>query len=76
MNVGDLIEFKSIGAGKTDYPAYSQDGEWRTGLIIDRVVDDKLFSGRFEFAYILYRGEIIRVLINNCRLIRASYESR
>ncbi len=69
MNAGDLIEFKSIGAGKTDYPAYSQDGEWRTGLIVDKVIDDKLFSGRTEFAQVFYRGEIIRVLVDNCRLI-------
>ena len=76
MNVGDLVRFMCIGAGKTDDPSYSQDGEWRTGLIVDRVVDNKLFSGKFEFAHILYRGEIIRVLVDNCRLIRASHESR
>ena len=69
MKVGDLVRFRSIGAGKTDAPPYSQDGEWRIGLIIDKVVDNRLFSGRFEFACILYRGEIIRVLVENCRSI-------
>ena len=76
MNVGDLINFMSIGAGKTDKPPYSQDGEWRTGLIVDKVIDNKLFSGRTEFAHVFYRGEIIRVIVDNCRLIREANENR
>ena len=76
MNVGDLVRFMCKDAGKTDNPTYSQDGEWRTGLIVDKAIDNKLFSGRIEFAHVFYRGEIIRVLVDNCSLIGASHESR
>ena len=48
MKVGDLIEFKCIGAGKTDVPPYAQDGEVRLGLLIRVYVDRNLFSGNFQ----------------------------
>ena len=52
MNVGDLINFMSIGAGKTDKPPYSQDGEWRTGLIVDKVIDNKLFFSTSKLTFV------------------------
>ena len=63
MNVGDLVEFKCIGAGKTDSPPYSQDGEWRTGVVLSK---KKIV---FEVLNILYRGQIFVALTDNCRLI-------
>ena len=63
MNVGDLVEFKCIGAGKTDNPPYSQDGEWRTGVVLSK----KKIT--FEVLNILYRGQTFVALTDNCRLI-------
>ena len=64
MNVGDLIEFKCIGAGKTDNPPYSQDGVWRVGVVLSK---KKIV---FEVLNILYRGQTFVALIDNCREIR------
>ena len=63
MNVGDLIEFKCIGAGKLDKPPYSKDGEWRTGVVLSK---KKIV---FEVLNILYKGQIFVALSENCRLI-------
>ena len=63
MNVGDLIEFKCIGAGKLDKPPYSKDGEWRTGVVLSK---KKIV---FEAFNILYKGQIFVALSQNCRLI-------
>lgn len=63
MNAGDLVEFKCIGAGKTDKPPYSQDGEWRIGVVLSK---KKIV---FEVLNILYRGKIFVALTDNCRLI-------
>ena len=63
MNVGDLVEFKCIGAGKIDNPPYSKDGEWRTGVILRK---KKI---NFEAVDILYRGHVFVALVKNCRLI-------
>lgn len=63
MNVGDLIEFKCIGAGKLDKPPYSKDGEWRTGVVLSK---KKIV---FESFNILYKGQIFVALSQNCRLI-------
>lgn len=63
MNVGDLIEFKCIGAGKTDNPPYSQDGEWRIGIVVSK---KKIV---FEAFNILYRGQIFVAISNNCRMM-------
>lgn len=63
MNVGDLVEFKCIGAGKTDKPPYSKDGEWRTGVILGK---KKI---NFDVVNILYRGYVFLALVDNCRLI-------
>ena len=69
MNVGDLVKFRCIGAGKVDVPAYSKDGQWRTGMIVEKNTDVKLFSGKIEFSYVLYKGRIFRCLSENCRII-------
>ena len=63
MKIGDLVHFKCIGAGKTDCPPYSQDGEWRTGIILSK---KKIV---FEVFNILYRGQIFVALSKNCRII-------
>ena len=69
MKIGDLVEFKCIGAGKVDLPPYSKDGQWRIGLIVEKNTDNKLFSGKIEFSYVLYKGRIFRALSDNCREI-------
>ena len=58
-----MVEFKCVGAGKTDNPPYSQDGEWRTGVILGK---KKI---NFEALNILYRGQVFFALIENCRSI-------
>ena len=63
MNVGDLVEFKCIGAGKLDKPPYSKDGKWRTGVVLSK---KKIV---FEALNILYKGQIFVALSQNCRLI-------
>jgi hypothetical protein len=62
VNVGDLVKFKCIGAGKTDNPPYSQDGEWRTGVVLEK---KKI---NFEVLNILYRGQVFFALADNCRI--------
>ena len=69
MNKGDLVKFKCIGVGKVDEPAYSKDGQWRTGLLVEKNIDNKLFSGKIEFSYVLYKGRIFRCLSENCRTL-------
>ena len=63
MNVGDLVEFKCIGAGKLDKPPYSKDGEWRTGVILEKRVIN------LDVLDILYKGHVFVALVDNCRLI-------
>ena len=63
MNVGDLVEFKCIGAGKTDNPPYSKDGEWRTGVVLEKR------KMNLDVVDILYRGHVFVALVDNCRLI-------
>ena len=69
MKIGDLVEFKCIGAGKVDQPPYSKDGQWRIGLIVQQNTDNKLFSGKIKFSYVLYKGRIFRTFSNNCRAL-------
>ena len=64
MNVGDLVKFKCIGAGKLDKPPYSKDGEWRTGVILA-----KRKPINFEVVDILYKGHVFVALVHNCRLV-------
>ena len=67
MNVGDLVKFKCIGAGKHDNPPYSRDGQWRTGMIVKITMDQKLFSGKMKYVHVFYCGEIVRALYENCQ---------
>lgn len=66
MNAGDLIKFKCISAGKTDIPPYSQDGEWRIGLILDQ---RKKEDTPFHVVDIFYRGIVVVSLAENCCVI-------
>ena len=66
MNSGDLIKFKCIGAGKTDIPPYSQDGEWRIGLILGQKNKE---DTPFHMISIYYRGIVVVSLAKNCRVI-------
>jgi len=63
VNVGDLVEFKCIGAGKIDNPPYSKDGEWRTGVVLEKR------KMNLDVVDILYRGRVFVALVDNCRLI-------
>jgi hypothetical protein len=63
VNVGDLVEFKCIGAGKIDNPPYSKDGEWRTGVVLEKR------KMNLDVVDILYRGHVFVALVDNCRLI-------
>ena len=70
MNAGDLVSFRCIGAGKTDNPPYSQDGQWRTGIIIEKR------GVTLDGAKILYRGSFVFALLENCILIGEVNEIR
>jgi len=63
VNVGDLVKFKCIGAGKIDNPPYSKDGEWRTGVVLEKR------KMNLDVVDILYRGHVFVALVDNCRLI-------
>ena len=52
MKTGDLVWFKQISAGKNDVPPYSQDGQWRVGLLVEK---NKV---PWQQCLVLYRGEI------------------
>jgi len=66
VNAGDLIEFKCIGAGRTDSPPYSQDGEWRVGLMLG---ERKKEDSPFNMVHIYYRGIVVISLAESCRVI-------
>ena len=66
MNAGDLIKFKCIGAGRTDNPPYSQDGEWRVGLMLGQ---RKKVGTPFHMVDIYYRGIVIVSLAESCHVI-------
>lgn len=66
MNAGDLISFKCIGAGKTDNPPYSQDGEWRIGLMLGQKNKE---DTPFHMISIYYRGIVVVSLAENCCVI-------
>ena len=66
MQVGDLIKFKCIGAGRTDNPPYSQDGEWRIGLMLGQ---RKKEDTPFHMVDIYYRGIVVVSLAESCRVV-------
>ena len=65
MNIGDLVSFKCIGAGRTDNPPYSQDGQWRMGLFLMEI--EGPFGSSFPYAKVFYRGNIFKPQLENCR---------
>ena len=69
MKTGDLVRFKCIGAGKTDNPPYSKDGEWRIGLLIEYHTWEKIGT-------ILYRGQIFRARADAIQKAGKKDESR
>ena len=54
------MEFKCIGAGRHDQPKYSNDGQWRLGLLINLFEETKV-------ATILYMGELFTISTNQVR---------
>ena len=66
MKSGDLVEFRCVGAGKTDNPPYSQDGERRIGLILGQT---KPNHTPFHMLNIYYRGIVVVSLAENCYVI-------
>jgi hypothetical protein len=66
MKAGDLVEFRCIGAGKTDNPPYSQDGERRIGLMLGQ---RKKEGTPFHMLNIYYRGIVVVTLAENCCVV-------
>ena len=69
MKTGDLVRFKSIGAGRHDIPKYADDGKWRLGLLIEYETWEKL-------ATVLYMGALHRVQSQNIQKEGKKDESR
>ena len=69
MKAGDLVRFKSIGAGKHDDPPYSHDGEWRIGILIKYETWEKVGT-------ILYMRTLHRVRAENIQKAGKKDESR
>lgn len=69
MKAGDLVRFKSIGAGKHDDPPYSRDGEWRIGILIKYETWEKVGT-------ILYMRTLHRVRAENIQKAGKKDESR
>ena len=69
MKAGDLVRFKSIGAGKHDNPPYSNDGEWRIGILTKYETWEKVGT-------ILYMGALHRVRAENIQKAGKKDESR
>ena len=62
MKPGDLVEFMCIGAGRHDKPAYSKDGTWRTGLLINYTIQQN--------STILYMSELFTIPSRQVREIK------
>ena len=70
MKVGELINFKCIGAGRHDNPPYALDGKWRVGLLIE------LYPFQDE-TKVLYMGEIFTLNHNSqLRILESKNETR
>lgn len=69
MKAGDLVRFKSWGAGKHDNPPYSRDGEWRIGILTKYETWEKVGT-------ILYMGALHRVHAENIQKAGKKDESR
>ena len=69
MKAGDLVRFKSIGAGKHDDPPYSHDGEWRIGILVKYETWEKVGT-------VLYMRTLHRVRAENIQKAGKKDESR
>ena len=69
MKAGDLVRFKSIGAGKHDNPPYSNDGEWRIGILVKYETWEKVGT-------VLYMRTLHRVRAENIQKAGKKDESR
>ena len=69
MKAGDLVRFKSIGAGKHDDPPYSRDGEWRIGILVKYETWEKVGT-------VLYMRTLHRVRAENIQKAGKKDESR
>ena len=56
MKSGELVQFKMIGAGRTDNPPYSSDGTWRNGILLG--YDYHTIIKEEYMAKIFYRNQI------------------
>ena len=69
MKAGDLVRFKCIGAGKHDNPPYSNDGEWRIGILVKYETWEKVGT-------VLYMRTLHRVRAENIQKAGKKDESR
>lgn len=69
MKSGDLVRFKSIGAGKHDDPPYSLDGQWRLGILVKYEIWEKV-------ATVLYMRKLHSVLAENIQKVGNKDEHR
>ena len=69
MKAGDLVRFKSVGAGKHDDPPYSHDGEWRIGILVKYETWEKVGT-------VLYMRTLHRVRAENIQKAGKKDESR
>ena len=68
MKKGDLIQFMMIGAGKTDSPPYSEDGSWRTGILLGYENHTVLLKEE-HVAKIFYRNKVMYCRIKQMRTL-------
>ena len=69
MKAGDLVRFKSVGAGKHDDPPYSHDGEWRIGILVKYETWEKVGT-------VLYMRTLHRVRAENIQKAGKKDETR
>ena len=69
MKAGDLVRFKSVGAGKHDDPPYSHDGEWRIGILVKYETWEKVGT-------VLYMRTLHRVRAENIQKAGKKDDSR
>ena len=69
MKSGDLVRFKQIVVSRDDDPPYSQDGQWRIGLLVEYTTWEKVGT-------VLYRGKMYRIRAENMQKAGKKDESR
>ena len=65
MKTGELVQFMMIGAGKTDNPPYSEDGSWRTGILLG--YENCTVIKEEHVAKIFYRNKVMYCRIKQVR---------